>query len=253
MDYAKSVTFVFDDPKWVTKIAIGIALVLVSSVLSMVIIGVLGFVILAGYSIRLLQNVRDGREYPLPEWDDWGGDFMRGLKYIAVGFVWALPLVIFAVPVGIGGALADGNNAANFFGVTILLCASCLMFLYGLFVALATPGFTIAFARDEEFTSGLQFTDIYHWTVENIGQVIVAVLVVLVAQFLLGIVGAILIICLVGPFLATFAISIFQHHVYGQLARECPFPGDTGGESELPTIDPESMSDAVTNLRDNMQ
>jgi hypothetical protein len=250
MDYAKSFTFVFDDPRWITKIAIGTGLILVSSLLSVILIGVLGFFILGGYSIRLLQNVRRGDETPLPEWDDWGGDFMRGLKYAVVGIVWALPMIIFILPMIIGGAIADGNGSASLLGGLIMVGAMCFMFLYGLFVALAAPGFTIAFSGDEQITSGLQFTEIWHWTRANIGQVIVAVLVILLAQFVITMVGSIVgaVLCLVGMAitvpLATLAVSIFQHHVYGQLAHEFPF----GGTGVLAPYSPAGL--ATTNLGD---
>lgn len=241
MDYAKSFTFVFDDPRWVTKIAIGAAVVLVSTLLSIVLVGVLGFLILAGYAIRLLQNVRDGVEFPLPEWDDWGNDFMRGLKYVVVGLIWAIPMLIFTIPLVIGGIIADGRGAAEFMGASILFCGSCLMILYGLFLALAAPGFTIAYATDEQITSGLQFTEIWNWTQANIGQVIVAVLVILVAQLVFGLVGAILVVCLVGPALATLATSIYQHHIYGQLARTFPY-GSIGRPGTLAPVEPEGLA-----------
>jgi len=240
MDYGKSFTFVFDDPRWITKIAIGTGLILVSSLLSVILIGVLGFFILGGYSIRLLQNVRDGDDTPLPEWDDWGGDFMRGLKYAVVGIIWALPMIIFVLPMIIGGAISDGNGGASFLGGLIMVGAGCLMFLYGLFVALAAPGFTIAYSGDERINSGLQFTEIWHWTQSNIGQVIVAVLVVLLAQFVITMVGSIVgaVLCLVGMAitipLASLAVSIFQHHVYGQLAHEFPFDGASALASNVP-------------------
>jgi hypothetical protein len=220
--------------------------------LTIALIGVLGFLILGGYSIRLLQNVRDGQEYPLPEWDDWGGDFMRGLKYVVVGIVWALPLIIFSIPLAIGGAITDGNGAAQFFGVSILICAGCLMFLYGLFVALAAPGFTIAYSTDERINSGLQFTEIYQWTMANVGQVVVAVLVVLLAQAVLGMLGAVLIVCLVGPALASLATSIFQHHVYGQLAREYPF-GGYGSLATMPPVEPTNDSNAIVEVDESVE
>ena len=251
MDYAKSFTFVFDDPRWITKIAIGTGLVLVSSLLSVILIGFLGFLILGGYSIRLLQNVRDGEEFPLPEWDDWGGDFMLGLKYVVVALIWALPMIIFSVPLGIGTAIADGNGSAQFFGVSILICAGCLMFLYGIFVALAAPGFTISYAKDEQISSGLQFTEIWHWTRENVGQVIVAVLVILLVQFVIGSAASIAgtILCVVGLIvtvpLGTLATSLYQNHVYGQLAYELPYGGFGGSNLPVP-VDPGVAAEALS-------
>ena len=240
MDYAKSLTFVFDDPRWKEKIAIGTGLVLVSWLLSFILIGVLGFFILAGYSIRLLQNVRAGEELPLPEWDAWGDDLVRGLKLAVVGIVWALPMIIFVIPTFIGGLMADGSGATESFGILIALCGNCLLLVYGIFIALAAPGYSIAFATDEHINSGLQFTEIWHWTRANVGQVVVAVVVVMVAslviQLVAGIVGTLL--CLIGLVvtipLGILAVSLYTYHLYGQLADQFPYGGAAGAAEYAP-------------------
>ncbi len=249
MDFAKALTFVFDDPRWKEKIAWGTGLVLISSFLSIVIIGILGFFILAGYGIRLLQNVRDGEEFPLPEWNEWVGDFSRGLKLVVVGLVYGLPMMLFAIPLGMGAAIADSGGAGEFFGVTLLLCGSCFMILYGLFVFLASPGFSIAFATDERITSGLQFTNIWHWTRDNIGSVLVAILIVMVAQFAFGLVASIvgMILCGVGVFitapLSILAYILYQNHIFGQLAYEHAYGGIGGPGTSLDPMVPAVSAD----------
>jgi hypothetical protein len=102
--------------------------------------------------------VRDGYEEPLPDWDDWGGDLVRGFKMWLIQIIWALPLILFSMPVAIGAAIADTGSAGEFIGVSLMLCAGCLALLYGLFVALAAPGYTISFAHDESIGKGLALT-----------------------------------------------------------------------------------------------
>jgi hypothetical protein len=58
MDIAKALTFITEDERWLEKLAIGVGIVLISSFLAPLLIGLLGFFIVAGYAIRLLQNVR---------------------------------------------------------------------------------------------------------------------------------------------------------------------------------------------------
>ena len=229
MDIAKALTFITEDERWVEKLAIGVGIILVSGLLTPMLIGLLGFFIIAGYSIRLLQNVRDGQPRPLPEWNQWSEDFVRGFKIAVVTLIWALPIFVVVVPMGIGAALADsGREAAEVFGSLIIFGGVCLTMLYGLIVAFLTPGFTIAFARDEEIRSGLQLTEIWQWTQQNLGQVLLVGIIYLAASFALSLaamlVGALL--CGVG-LIATIPLSIlvtmlFQHHLYGQLARGIP-------------------------------
>src|SRR5690606_14227656 len=201
MDYGKALTFITEDPRWQQKIAIGTGVFIISFLLSFILIGVLGFLIITGYTVRLLQNVRDGLTYPLPEWDQWGDDLARGFKLFVVSLVWSLPILIFSVPTGIGSAIADNARSDfEFFGSMLAICGGCLSVLYGLFLAVVMPGYSIAFARDEQINSGLRFRDIWDWTQAHLGDVVMVAIIYLIASIafaLLGfIVGALL--CLVG-------------------------------------------------------
>jgi hypothetical protein len=246
MDFGKALTFITDDPRWTEKVAIGAGVVIVSMALSPILIGIVGFMALSGYAIRLLQNVADGQTFPLPEWNQWTDDIVRGLKYMGVGLVWALPVLILAIPNAIGSSLLDtrGSETAAAIGVIILFCGACLTIVYCLFLAVVTPGYTIAFARDERFGSGLHFREILEWTWRNIGQVVVVALVVVFGAFGLlmvtGIVG--LILCFVGVFitvpLAVLIISLFQYHLYGQLASTFPMSPVAATPSPL---DPDTL------------
>ena len=234
MDIGKAITFFTEDERWLEKLAIGAGLGLISVFLSPVLIGVVGFLIIAGYCVRLLQNVRDGNSQPLPEWNQWGEDLIRGFKLAVVSVVWALPTLVFYIPMAIGGAMTDNQGgAAETIGGLILACGGCLVFLYSIAVALMTPGFTIAYARDEEIRSGLQLTEIWNWTRQNLGPVAIVVIVYIVgsgiAFLVAGLVGIIL--CGIGLLVTLPAIgiatSLAQYHLYGQLAREFPLSGVT--------------------------
>lgn len=237
MDIGKALTFITEDERYLEKLGIGVALLLISAVASFAFIGILGGFILAGYSLRLLKNVRDGVEKPLPEWDQWSDDLVRGFKLTVVGFVWALPIIVLSLPLGLGASLMDqSNNAAGAVGGIITFGTSCLMALYGVFLAVMMPGYTIAFAKDESIRSGLQITDVTRWTLQNIGQVVIASLVGWAAGAVFGIIGMIggLILCVVGLIvtlpLAGLVTALFQHHLYGQLAREFPLtPSNSEG------------------------
>ncbi len=236
MDIGKALTFFQDDPRWKEKIGIGTGVVLASLILSTVLIGILGFFIVAGYCVRLLQNVRDGKSTPLPEWDQWGDDLVRGFKLAVVEFVWALPLILVGIPFVIGGVLADQpGRGAGAIGGTILAASGCLTFAYALFVYAVRPGYTLAFARSEKIGDGLQIANVWHWTRSNIGQVIVVALLVLVADTIIPSIASIIgtILCVVGLIvtlpLGTLATYLFRSHLYGQLGRSLPDAPASGG------------------------
>ncbi len=232
MDIGKAITFFTEDERWLEKLAIGTGLGLISVLLSSVLIGVVGILIIAGYCVRLLQNVRDGNPQPLPEWNQWGEDLIRGFKLFVVWVVWALPILVFSIPMAIGGAMTDGgNDASGAIGGLILACGGCLVLLYNIAVILMMPGFTIAYARDEEIRSGLQLTKIWNWTRQHIGPVAIVAIVYIVGSSIAFLVASLvgLIICLIGILVTIpavgVAVSFAQYHLYGQLAREFPLSG----------------------------
>lgn len=218
MDFVKALTFIPEDPRWKEKVAIGAALGLLSFL-------IVPIFIMIGYTLRLMQNIRDGKQLPLPEWDDWSGDLVRGFKLFVVYLVWALPLILVSIPMTIGGVMADSDSGiATTLGVTILVGTSCLTILYGIFITLMTPGFTLWFARDEEIRSGLQLSEIFQWTREHVTEVILFMLAYIVASFVITMVASIVgvLLCFVGLIVtvpvATFVTYVYQFNLLGQIA-----------------------------------
>jgi hypothetical protein len=254
MDIAKSFTFVTEDERWLEKIGIGVGLVLVSSILMPILVGILGFFILIGYCVRLIQNVRDGAPKPLPEWNRWGDDLVSGLKLAFAMLIYALPIFLFTIPMTVGAALTDqSRGGGEVIGWPLLLCGVCLMTLYGIAFTLFQPGITVAFARDESLRSALQLSDIWAWTRRNLGGVLIVTVVYIIASIVIGLAGAIVgvILCLVGLIitipLATLYTYLVQSHLYGQLARQDPdvvLPRSAPVAPDVPPVVPPGVEPA---------
>ncbi len=227
MDIGRALTYFSEDERWVEKTAIGTGLLLISTLLLVALVGVLGYFILFGYLVRLLQNVRDEAHPVLPEWDRWGDDLVRGVKLICVYIVWALPIILVSVPMFIIGAVLSENlpHGGDDIGAIVMLCAMCLQFLVGIAFLVFQPGFTIAFARNETISDGLQVSEIWDWTRDNIGNVAIVAILTVIASMIITTVGSIvgLILCVIGAVvtvpLSQLIVYYFQSHLYGQLAR----------------------------------
>jgi hypothetical protein len=232
MDVGKAFTFMFQDPNWVSKIGIGVLVLLAGIVLTPVLIGLAAVFILMGYSLDVVRNVLDGKQHPLPEWQDWGGFFVRGLKLFGAQIVWALPFILVAIPVGIGSALTSGQNqSAGVIAIGALFLAGGigLTILYGIFMALLYPAIYLRLARTDRFAAALEVGKLWGFTRDNIGNVIIAILL----TWLAGLVGSIiaglgffaLIIGLVIsiPFAALWQMLV-QVHLYGQIGAASKTP-----------------------------
>lgn len=232
MDFIKALTFITEDTRWKEKVVIGAALALFAPL-------IVPALILLGYALRLTQNMRDGKRPPLPEWDDWSGDLVRGFKLAIVYLIWGLPAALAAIPLFFGAILADSDSFVRTFGVMILVGTTCLTFLYGIFVTLMTPGFVLWFARDEQIQSGLQLSEIFAWTRQHLIEVALFLIAVLIANFVFfmaaNVVGTLL--CLVGLVitipLATFVAYLYQFNLLGQIAYK-----DKTGEMYYPPFAP---------------
>jgi hypothetical protein len=253
IDYGKAFSFFTEDDHWLEKLGIGVGVYLGSLLAALLLVIVpsflvylilpwpvaanvvsalayyLSIVLLVGYGLRLLRNVQAGVERPLPEWNDWGNDLVRGFKLIVVMLIWSLPLLILSIPTGIGTAMTNSiEETSSFFGTVLIACGGCLTFLYWLFVAVMRPGITIAFMRDEQIQSGLRFDPIFRWTRGHIGPVVTVALVSVMAAAIflfLGGVAGFLLLCV--GWIITLPLGVFlpmlvQSHLYGQLAREYP-------------------------------
>jgi hypothetical protein len=223
MDFGKAFTFMFEDPDWLRKLGIGTLVGLLAIFLSFVLIGIPLLIILLGYTIDTIRNVMDRRQYPLPEWEDWGGFLARGFKVIVAFFVWALPLILVSIPLAIGGTLTENNSgAANALGAILIVCSSCLMLVWGLLLALLSPAIYIRIARTDRLGSAFEFGKLWAFTRDNLGNVIIAIILTMIAGLIAAVIGSLGVIALVIGVLITIPFAslwqyLVQAHLFGQI------------------------------------
>ncbi len=206
MDIGKAFTFPFDDEDWVKKLIIGAVLL---------IIPIVNFITF-GYMIRTMRNVAEGRAKPLPEWDQWGDDFMKGLMVVLAAFIYSLPIILVNGLTAILGAIASSANSEGVQGVMALCTTvlSCLSGLWGLVVGIFVPAAVVKYAQEGEFGSFFKFSEIFAWIRDNIKDYIIAVLVIIVARILasLGVIA-----CGIGILFTMFWATVTMGHILGQL------------------------------------
>jgi len=237
MDFAKAFTFMFEDPDWLKKLGIGTLIGLLGIVLSPVLVGIVPLLVLLGYTIDVLRNVMHGSDRPLPEWDNWGSFLAKGFKVAAASFVWSLPAILLTVPLVVGSMMADqGGSAGNLggaeaLGIGIILCGTCLMILWSLFVTLISPAIYVRIAETDRFSSAFNFGAMWAFTRDNIGNIILALLLMIVVGFIASIVAGLGFVALVIGVLITLPFAtlwqyLVQAHLFGQIGRFSVTPVD---------------------------
>lgn len=213
MDYGKAFSYPFQDPEWVKKILIGGLMYL------------LGFLFIPlffpmGYMIQTMKNVATGVEPALPQWDDWGGYFVKGLMawLIPMIIIWVLYIVVVMV-VG-GGASATGSESVSNAAGSIMGICMCgiyvLQFLYAIVLAVITPAALMKYAVTGEFGAAFRIGELFALIKKNIGAYIVVILLCWVA----GLVGELgVIACGIGLLFTMFYAVLVMAHLFGQYYR----------------------------------
>ena len=208
MDIGKAFTYVFEDEDWVKKVLLGGVINLIP---------IVGFLFTTGYMLEIIKNVMEGRPLPLPEWDDWGGKFVKGLMAFIIGLVYSIPIIIIAFCFA-GAMVVAGQNedVANTLGSVGGLFVNCVDWLYGLVLTIILPAIMAKYAAAWELGAAFRFGEILNLIKDNIGTY----LLVLVISLLAGIVSGIgFVACGIGVLFTAFYAMLVNGYAYGQAYR----------------------------------
>lgn len=233
MDIGRTISYIFEDEKWVTKVLIG-GLVLM--------IPIIGQLVLIGYMLKTAQNVARGVERPLPEWGEFGDILMRGLYGFIISLVYMLPYIIvygiFACAMGGFSAAMEGNEdpSALIGGLACVMMPIMLLlaFLGGL---MSYAGWARYIATDQ-LSEAFKFGEVFAMVRNNLGLFLMAVVVVGILSSIVAMLGIIAIF--IGMFFTMFIAYLMQGHALGQLTATL-FPMNRGyaaptGDYSPPTI-----------------
>lgn len=213
MDFGKSFSYVFEDPDWLKKIAIGGVINLVP---------ILNFAA-AGYALEVVQRVIRGDVRPLPEWDDIGGKLVKGLIFLVIYIVYSIPLLILACLYGVlqgvatGAVSSSSSDTASSLIAILSICFGCIQLLYYVFLGLVLPPAVGNYAAKGEFGAAFRFGEIMSLLQKNLGLYFMVLLVVIVAGLVSGL-G--LIACVIGVIFTAFYSYLVMAHATGQAYRE---------------------------------
>lgn len=189
MNYSLAFSYVLKDPNWVKKVLIGGLLTLFSFL-------IIPAIPLAGYYVRVLKNVADGVDPVLPEWDDWGGFFTTGIKFLIVSLAYGIAL---AIVVGI-----------------VQRISTALGSIFNILYYFVIPVVAMQFSRNEEIGDAFKFNELLELAKANPGDYVVSVLLAFVASILafVGLIGV-----LIGAAFTLFYAMLVNAGLFGQYLR----------------------------------
>lgn len=206
MDFGKAFTYVFEDPDWIKK-------VLLAAVFSL--IPIVGSFVSLGWAMEVGQHVIRQDAQVLPE-VDFGRHLGFGFKVFLIYLVYAIPLIIFYVPIIVLTTMAGQSDTIDTVITIAGLCCGGLMLLYGLLLLVVLPAAMGNYLATDLMGAAFRFGEVFGLLRAAPGAYLMVLLGGLVAGFI-GSLGSIA--CLIGVLATAAYASAVMGHLYGQAYR----------------------------------
>ena len=209
-DFLRPLTFVFEDPRWLSKLLMGALFSLAAVIL-------IGVFFLYGYLARLVRNVVAGEQLPLPEWDELGEMFSEGAMLFVATLIYGAPFFFLFFLMFPFSVLADmDNSAAQVLGSGGLVVVMLIFIPIGLALAVWVPAAMLHAVVKRDFRAAFDFRTIGLFLRNNALNYLLAYLDWLVARFAapLG-----LLLCCVGVFITSFWSMAVAACAFAQVYR----------------------------------
>jgi hypothetical protein len=216
--WGKAFSFMFEDKAWPRKILIGGLFTVLS-------IFIIGFFFVLGYGLILMRNSYEGRELPLPEWDDLGNKCAQGAVAFVILLIYMLPaMILMALSVL---QIGLGHDTGSMF--------SCCFNLLGTFwtfaLAYVSPYILMRYALSGEAKDAFDIEGLIRF-VRNHATELLMVLAMTVALQTLALVG-LLALC-VGVFFTMFWALLGTAWLCGKVYKQADGGGAPTKKSILP-------------------
>jgi hypothetical protein len=221
MDIGKAFTFVFEDEKWIAKLLVAAAILLLGLLFSWLLLIPLlvAAAILLGYGVEIMRRVMHGHLDGLPEWDDWSKLIAEGFRVLVILLVYALPAIVVSICVGVPiGLFAE---RAGWLSSMLNALLSLFNVLWGWAIALVLPAAVALYVATDDIGAAFRFREVFALVRDNFTTYAITFLMSLVAS-VVGSLGAI--VCGIGWFATAPYGWIVTAHLYGQAYLESKGP-----------------------------
>ncbi len=216
MDVGRAFTFAFEDPDWLKKLLIGGALLFIP---------IFGWLVVGGYWMRIIRSAYVGNDVPLPEWDQFGDDFVLGLKGAVAILVWWLPFyaiigTMFCLTIPFWLSTGTSHSAVfvplAIFGTFGWIGLGMVSMVMQIVMLVVPPVVLGRIAINGDFAAGFQFRDM----ILEMRRVPMPLFMVVALEYgIRSVTGFGIIFCVVGLAFTTFGGYVMLSHLYGQLRR----------------------------------
>ena len=185
MDIVEEIKFPTKDSDWIKKVLIG---------------GILGLIpiinfIVYGYYLKVIKGAFEEKS-TMPEWEDWGDLFIKGLIVLIISIVYMIiPIIVMLASAGgmmFAALSGDPTAAVGGLGAAIggLLLGSILILIFGFVL----PMGVVMYAKEDSIGAAFRIKEVLSRIKSVFGDYITTYIVLIVLIFVLSFIGSIPII-----------------------------------------------------------
>ncbi|MHC1568144.1 MAG: DUF4013 domain-containing protein [Candidatus Syntropharchaeia archaeon] len=206
MDIESAIKFPTKDENWLMKVLIGGVINLIPIV----------NLLATGFCLKTMREAINGTPR-MPEWEDWGELFIKGLIGVIIAFVYLLiPTIIFLVTTG-GAIFSMGVGMANsgviFTMISGLVIGGILAIIFGFFVPMALA----MYVSSDSIGNAFRIGEIVSRIKSVFGEYIMAYVVVIVLAIVLSLISIIPFIGWIIAIFGSFYVGVVAANVFGEV------------------------------------
>lgn len=213
MNFTKAFTYIFDDPRWLEKLVIPLLVTLIP---------VIGWMVAAGYLLRVTRNVAEHQVEPLPELE-FGADLGRGFNLFVANLVYGLPVLVVSLLLSLPLALTQNGNGTTFFAIALAILGGLLILLYVLFLLIIMPVVNANIATKGRIGAAFEFKEIFRMVGNNFKAWLIVIGGTILCNVIIAPIGGILLA--VGAIITGFYAQLIIAHLTGQAYAHSQTPG----------------------------
>lgn len=208
----RAFSFVFDDPDWLQKCALGSLFTLISVFL-------IPFFMVMGYMFEVMKNTMAGVEHRLPAWEMTGERLKEGVLFVLLGIFYSIPFFVFMAATAVVGTLTGGSTGPGQFLALLFFLIGwlCTIAMLGL-VMILVPAAAQLFAMSGSFRDALDFKKVFKLVERNFRQRAFALGLTIITFWFMVPFG--LLLCGVGVFATVFYSLLVVWRIHGEIARQ---------------------------------
>jgi hypothetical protein len=189
VDISRAFSYAFQDKEWTGKLTILAIIAFISFITTPLLIGLVGWAAILGYTVELIRNLREQHPIPLPQWNNYGDKISLGGNVLTGVFVYALPNLLLSCCILTASGLMGEGIAGNMIGIGFACCVLPLLVVYNLVTWPMLALGTARYAEERNIGVFFQFGDLFATIRRNSGATIQWALFTIVANIVISIIG----------------------------------------------------------------